>query len=76
MEGTTKEVKELEESANDELWMFPHDGYDYSQHIRELGGGIFLELVWFSFFWCIVLASNEFVLNSLKDLPQTRLRLL
>lgn len=38
-------AKELDDAANDELWMFPHDGYDYTQHLRDRGGGIFVELV-------------------------------
>ena len=39
--------EELDEAANDELWMFPHDGFDYSPYVRKVGGGIFYELVFF-----------------------------
>ena len=39
--------EELDEAANDELWMFPHDGFDYSSYVRKPGGGIFYELVFF-----------------------------
>ena len=37
--------EELDDAADDLKWMFPHDGYDYWQHVREIGGGTFLELV-------------------------------
>ena len=45
MADKKESADKLEDAANDDLWMFPHDGYDYSQHIRDIGGGTFFELV-------------------------------
>ena len=39
--------QELDDAANDDLWIFPHDGFDYSPYIRNMGGGLFFELVSF-----------------------------
>ncbi|KAA6337259.1 MAG: hypothetical protein EZS28_052806, partial [Streblomastix strix] len=28
----------------DEVWLYPRDGYDYEKHLRDIGGGTFIEL--------------------------------